>query len=82
MTNLADKIFSYAKNRGRGWVFTPKHLLVLSNRAAIDQSLHRLVQQGLIRRIARGIYDIPVVHPTFGQLSPNADDIVKAVADA
>ena len=82
MTNLADRILSYAKGRGKGWVFTPKHLLALSNRAAIDQSLHRLVQQGLIRRIARGIYDIPVVHPTFGQLSPNADAIVKAVADA
>lgn len=80
--NLADRILSYARSRGKGWVFTPKHLLALSNRAAIDQSLHRLVQQGLIRRIARGIYDIPVVHPTFGQLSPNADAIVQAVADA
>ena len=82
MKNLADRVLGYAKSRGKGWVFTPKHLLALSNRAAIDQSLHRLVQQGLIRRIARGIYDIPVVHPTFGQLSPNADAIVKAVADA
>lgn len=82
MANLADKILSYAKTRGKGWVFTPKHLLALSNRAAIDQSLHRLVQQGLIRRIARGIYDIPVVHPTFGPLSPNADAIAKAVADS
>ena len=82
MANLARRILSYAKSRGKGWVFTPKHLLALSNRAAIDQSLHRLVQQGLIRRIARGIYDIPVVHPTFGPLSPTADAIAKAVADA
>lgn len=61
---------------------TPRHLLVLGNRAAIDQALHRLVHQGVVRRVARGLYDIPIDHPTLGQLTPSADAVAKAVAES
>jgi hypothetical protein len=52
----------------------------LGNRAAVDQALSRLTKAGKIRRIARGIYDIPKTHPTLGTLSPNPDAIAKSIA--
>jgi predicted transcriptional regulator of viral defense system len=82
MTRLTDKILAYARSHGKNWVFTPRHLLALGNRAAVDQALHRLVHQGVVRRVARGLYDIPVDHPTLGQLTPSADAVAKAVAES
>lgn len=80
--NLADKILDRARRHGKGWVFTPSHLLDLGSRAAIDQALHRLVQQGSIRRVAWGVYDLPAAHPVLGPLTPNPDAVAKAVAES
>lgn len=80
--NIADKILNRARGHGKGWVFTPRHLDDIGSRAAIDQALHRLTQQGCIRRIARGVYDLPAIHPIFGPLTPNPDTVAKAVAEA
>jgi hypothetical protein len=52
----------------------------LGNRAAVDQALSRLTKAGKIRRIARGVYDIPKMHPMLGILSPNPDAIAKSIA--
>ncbi|MGA2436093.1 MAG: DUF6088 family protein [Bryobacteraceae bacterium] len=80
--NLADKILNRARGHGRDWVFTPRHLADLGSRAAIDQALHRLVQQGSVQRAARGVYCVPAVHPVLGPLSPSPDAVAKAVAEA
>jgi hypothetical protein len=50
------------------------------NRAAVDQSLSRLAKAGKIRRISRGVYDIPKTHPTLGTLSPDPDAIARSIA--
>ena len=61
-------------------VFGPRMFDDLGNRAAVDQALSRLTKAGKIRRIARGIYDIPKTHPMLGALSPDPDAIARAVA--
>ena len=63
-----------------GAVFGPRMFDDLGNRAAVDQALSRLTEAGKIRRIARGVYDIPKTHPTFGALSPDPDAIAKLIA--
>jgi len=50
-------------------------------RAATDQALGRLVRDGSIRRLARGLYDLPQVHPILGLLSPNPDAVAAAAAE-
>ena len=65
---------------GKGTVFSPGQFLDLGSRSAVDVALHRLLQAGTIRRIARGLYDYPVKHPALGQLSPSVDAIAKALA--
>ncbi|MER8929796.1 DUF6088 family protein [Mesorhizobium sp. M0859] len=69
-----------ARARGRGGVFTPSDFLDVAVRAAVDQALSRLVKIGKLRRLARGLYDFPKVHPQLGPLSPAPDDVAHALA--
>jgi hypothetical protein len=43
-------------------------------------ALRRLVHARKIRHLGRGLYDVPVTHPEFGDLSPAPDDVVQAIA--
>lgn len=61
-------------------MFSPKHFSDLGSRAAVDQALSRLTKARKIRRIARGLYDLPRQHPLLGELSPDADSIAHAMA--
>lgn len=69
-----------ARAGGRGGVFTPHDFLDVAARAAVDQALSRLAKTGKLRRLARGLYDYPKVHPKLGPLSPTSDDVAQALA--
>lgn len=69
-----------ARAGGRGGVFTPSDFLDVAARSAVDQALSRLAKNGKLRRLARGLYDFPKVHPQLGALSPTPDDVAKALA--
>ena len=65
---------------GRGTVLVPSDFLDLGSRRAVDLALHRLVKKGILRRLARGLYDYAKTHPTMGVLSPSPDAVAKAIA--
>lgn len=67
--------------KGEGWVFSPKHFLDFGSRDAVDKAFSRLVEQEDIRRLGRGIYDYPKIHPQFGVLSPSIDSVAKLIAE-
>ena len=69
-----------ARATGRGGVFTPTDFLDVAARAAVDQALSRMAKAGKLRRLARGLYDFPKVHPKLGALSPAPDDVARALA--
>ena len=77
---MADQIMKRVRGKGRGWVFTPRHLIDLGTRGSVDVALSRLVQAGSIRRIGRGLYDYPRLHPKLGALSPDPAGIAAALA--
>ncbi len=77
---LIQKILRRVWRRGRGSVFTADDFADLGERGAIDTTLARLAKQGKIRRIARGVYDYPVINPEIGLTSPSVEAIVKALA--
>jgi hypothetical protein len=81
MDAIANKILARAKRHGAGWVFSAKHLTAFGDRAAIDQALSRLARDRRIRRLARGLYDVPKIHPVLGLLSPNPDAVAAAAAE-
>jgi hypothetical protein len=80
VTSIPDRIMKRARARGRGGVFTPSDFLGVAGRSAIDQALSRLAKSGQLRRLARGLYDFPKVHPKLGPLSPTPDDVAQALA--
>lgn len=51
-----------------GAVFTPADLADYGTPYAVGMA--RLVHSGDIRRVSRGLYDVPRRHPTLGVLSP------------
>lgn len=81
MNTIATKILARAKRHGARWVFSPAHLADLGDRAAIDQALSRLAKDGRVRRLARGLYDVPRIHPLLGLLSPDLDAVATAAAE-
>ena len=77
---LADDILHRVRGKGRGFVFTVRDLDDLGSRAGLDQALSRLARAAAIRRLDRGVYDFPRLHPVAGPMWPSADAVAQAVA--
>lgn len=75
-----EQILSRIYGNKRGWVFTPDHFKHLGSRDSIASALKRHKQSGLIRQLARGLYDYPKIDPELGILEPSAEEIAKALA--
>lgn len=80
MQSIEDKILKRIRGKGRGAVFLPRDFFDLGGRSAVDQALSRLVRKGHIRRLQRGLYDFPKIHPKLGALTPPPDVIAEALA--
>jgi len=80
LNSIDSKVLSRIYGHRGGWVFTPPHFLDLGNRAAVAAALKRHKQTGLIRQLARGLYDYPIDHPSFGRIPPSADAVARALA--
>lgn len=76
-----NAILKRIRAKHRGWVFTPRQFAGLGTPAAIDQALSRLQRSGQIRRLTRGVYEFPKIHPKIGVLSPSPEAIAKALAE-
>jgi hypothetical protein len=79
MQSLAKHVLEYAAGLPEGTPLVAKELLHLGNRAAIDQVLSRLTQRGVLLRVGRGIYALPVESP-FGSRAPLASKLVEGLA--
>ena len=77
---IESRILAAIRKQGRGSVFVPADFLGIGSRQAVDVALHRLIRQGVIRRLARGLYDYPKEHPVLGPLDPSAETIARALA--
>jgi hypothetical protein len=75
-----DRILRRVAKNGRGWAFTPHDFADLGDPRGIGMALTRLVRDGKIRRVARGLYDSPHPHPVLGQTGATADSMVAALA--
>ena len=77
---LVSRIAAAIRRRRPGTVFVPIDFAGIGSRTAVDVTLHRLAKEGVIRRLARGVYDRPVQHPVLGPLFPPAETIAHALA--
>src|SRR5258708_14347693 len=77
---IDSRIVATIHGRGRGSVFVPADFLEIGSREAVDVALHRLARRGAIRRLARGVYDLPKEPPVLGPLSPSAEAVGRGPA--
>lgn len=78
--SIDSKLLARVRGRGRGAVVVPSDFLDLGSRQAVDVALHRFAKKGVVRRLARGLYDYPKEHPVLGTLAPSVDAIARALA--
>src|SRR6202522_3075877 len=81
MQSMRDQIVARIERLGEGRVFSAKDFLDIASRGTIDMALGSLTRSGIVRRIRRGLYDMPKVNPTLGgKLSPDIDEAAQAIA--
>lgn len=82
-TSIAQEIgrrIAKARNANPARVHTPFDFLDLGSPHSVGMALMRLVRSGALRRLARGLYDVPRQHPLLGELQPTADEIAQALS--
>lgn len=61
-------------------VWTADDFADIGSRSAVDLALHRLVSTDNVRRIARGLYDVPTINSLTGKpTSPDPHDVIDAL---
>ncbi len=81
MDNIRKKVEKRLERNGRGYVFTRKDFQDVAPAGTIGKFLSRLVKEGVIRSIGRGLFDYPKINPALGGLlSPDIDQVAKAIA--
>lgn len=78
---MRDQIVTRIERLGEGKAFSAKDFLDIASRGTIDMALSNLTRSGTIRRIRRGLYDMPKVNPALGgKLTPDIDEAARAIA--
>ncbi len=81
MSELRDRIAKLIDTAGPGHVWVPADFAPLGNRGVIDKTLQRMVAQGVLRRIDRGLYDQPAINKlTKRPAVPDYRVVVDALA--
>ena len=80
MNNTVEyKILNKMKQNRRGKIFFTNDFAALGNYKACSKALERLVNQGEITRVSRGIYVIPNKIDLFGKVTPSVDAVIHAI---
>lgn len=81
MRSIAEQILAELKEHEPGWCFSPKDFLTLAGRDALDKAFSRLTKEGTIRRVGRGLYDVPrYSKPLKTTLGTDPKQIAQAIA--
>ena len=78
--SIDSQVLDRIRDKGTGAVFRAADFFDIGCRSAIDQALSRQSRAGTIRRIARGLYDLPADHPLLGRLNAPSDAVARAFA--
>ncbi len=66
MQTMRDRIVARIERLGEGKAFSAKDFLDIASRTTIDVTLAQLALDGRIRRLRRGLYDMPKVNLSLG----------------
>jgi hypothetical protein len=75
------QVFERIRHFKPGRAFMAKDFLDIASRGTVDMALSALLREGKIRRIQRGLYDVPKLNPALGgALSVDIDQTARALA--
>lgn len=80
MKTVEEHIVKRLQDFKRGKIFFPDMFYDLGTNEAVRQALVRLEDEGVLIRLAQGIYLFPKKDKQFGVLYPTVDEIAKAIA--
>ena len=80
MTSIEDKILQHIEAFPKGELFLPSDFSELGSSEAVRLSLFRLEKEGVITRVAQGIYVRPRESSLLGKLTPTAEEVAEAIA--
>lgn len=81
MSDIAARILSIIVAASAGSVWVPTDFAQLGSRDVIDKTLQRLVSAGSLRRVDRGLYDLPTVNKlTKRPTTPDYRAVLDAIA--
>ena len=81
MQTVKKKMLARIRRLGPGRAFVAKDFLNIASRGSIDVALSALFRENVIRRVRRGLYDLPKTNPDLGgALSPDIDQMARALA--
>jgi hypothetical protein len=80
METLATSVVNHVGKLPEGVPVSAKELLHLGTRAAVDQTLSRLVRRGSLIRVGRGLYVRPI-EGRFGVRPPESATVVRAIVE-
>ncbi len=80
MTSLEDNILTQIESLQKGNLLLPTDFSDMGSSEAVRLSLFRLAKQGVIVRVAQGIYVRPKESSLIGKLIPTAEEVAEAIA--
>ncbi|MBK8505388.1 MAG: hypothetical protein IPL46_26225 [Saprospiraceae bacterium] len=78
--SIEDKILQHIEALPKGELLLPADFNELGSSEAVRLSLFRLEKEGLISRVAQGIYVRPKESSLIGKLVPTAEEVAEAIA--
>ena len=79
MTSIEDKILQQIEAFPKGELFLPSDFSELGSSEAVRLSLFRLEKEGVITRVAQGIYVRPKESSLIGKQTPTAEEVAEAI---
>lgn len=64
-----------------GSILSPADFRGQGSQAAIKMALSRAVREGKVKRLAHGIYFVPMIDPLLGELIPSAESVAAQLAE-
>lgn len=80
MKSVDYHVFNKITKNKRGKLFFPVDFIGLGSEESIRKSLSKLQKDGVIERLAHGIYLYPKQHPVYGSLYPSTEEIAEQIA--
>lgn len=78
--SIEEKIVQRIETFPKGELFIPADFSDLGSSEAVRLSLFRLENEGVITRVAHGIYVRPKASNLIGPLTPSAEEVAEAIA--